>query len=84
MNTVADQSLRNRTPMVLLFKTNGVLTFIWKEDAYEARYRIKLLLWSCSEIRTIQQIWIIFNSFQMTEDGRTPFILKMIGTDVLF
>ena len=35
-------------------------------------------------IRTLQQRWMIFNSFQITEDGKTPFILKMKGIGVLF
>ena len=35
-------------------------------------------------IMTLQQTWMIFNSFLMTEDGRAPFILKMKSIDVLF
>ena len=37
-------------------------------------------------IRTLQQRWMIFNSFQITEDedGKTPFIVKMKGIGVLF
>ena len=41
----------------------------------------KLLFWSCSEY---QDTPAEMDDFQMTEDGRTPFILKMKGIDVLF
>ena len=30
-------------------------------------------------IRTLQQRWMIFYSFQITEDGKTPFILTLPG-----
>ena len=34
---------------------------------------------SAPNIRTLQQRWMIFNTFQMTKDGTKPFILKMKG-----
>ena len=30
-------------------------------------------------VRTPQQRWMVFNSFQMTKDGKTPFLLKIKG-----
>ena len=36
------------------------------------------------DIRTLQQIWMIFTSVQMHLDGETPFILKRKGIGVLF
>ena len=47
-------------------------------------FDVVLLHGAALNIRILQQRWMIFNSFQMTKDGRTPFILKMIGIDVLF
>ena len=35
-------------------------------------------------IETLQPRWTIFNSFHITEDGKTPFVLKLNGIGVLF
>ena len=35
-------------------------------------------------IRTLQQRWMIFNSFQITEDDKTPFILEVKGIGFIF
>ena len=40
-------------------------------------YGASLFCGAALNIRTLQQRWMIFNSFQIIEDGKTPFILKM-------
>ena len=44
----------------------------------------KLFCAAALNIRTLQQRWMIYNFFQMTKDGETPFILKMKGIGILF
>ena len=44
----------------------------------------KLILWSCSEYQDTPAEMDDFNSFQMTEDGKTPFILKIKSIGVPF
>ena len=88
-NTDGGKSLQNRVPISFLFKTNGVLPslFIWMEkiDPIHMRQntelsyfcRASLFCGAALNIRKLQLRWLIFNFFQMTEDGKTPFILKM-------
>ena len=47
-------------------------------------FEVILLHGAALNIRILQQRWMIFNSFQMTKDGKTPFILKMKAIGVLF
>ena len=63
------------------------MTFLFKMNRYrdeatfveQAKF-VELLV----DIRALQQIWMIFTSFQMHVDGETPFILKRKGIGVLF
>ena len=46
--------------------------------------RLSYFCGAALNIGTLQQRWKIFNSFQITEDGKTPLIFKMKCIGVLF
>ena len=47
-------------------------------------YGARLFCGAALNIRTLKQRWIFFNLFQMPEEGKTQFILKINGIGVLF